>query len=1171
MRFGVLGPLSVWRSDGTPVRIPELKVRTLLADLLAGGGQSLAAHRLIDDLWGDALPVNPSGALHAKVSQLRRVLGDAEPGGRALVELRAPGYALAVGAEDVDSERFTALLHRARATDELPLRGELLDEALAQWRGPAFADFAEEPFARAAISRLEENRLVAQEERAETRLALGEHASLVGELADLVARHPLRERLRAAQLRALYGSGRRSEALAGYREVRALLSRELGLDPGRDLVELHQAMLEQAPELEPRRPTATAPPAPGTTPAPASGTETGATPAPAAAAEASPAPAATVAAGSAPTSVPAPDGVPPLPQLPSPLTELIGRTKAVRHVRELLAARRLVTLTGPGGVGKTRLALETARQLAEPDADTGTGAGTDTSTAEAPADEAETGPVAVCLVELSGQPHGGDPAAAETVAETVAAALGLRDDMTWGARGDAGPAGVTERLAAALSRRRLLLVLDNCEHRTGPVAELAARLLAAAPGLRILATSQEPLALAGEVVWPVPPLTPDDAARLFVARAAEAAPAFAADIDAEADAVGAICRRLDGLPLALELAATRVRALGVRELRSRLDDRFRLLATAQRGVPPRQRTLRAAIDWSWEPLDGRERAVLRRLAVHAEGCSLAAAEEVCAGGEVARDDVLDLLAALVDRSLVVVAETPYGPRYRLLESVAAYGLERLREADEEHRVRLAHARHYAALAETAQPLLHGAAQHTWLARTDAETANLRAALDTALRHDDAEGAPLALRLSCALAWYRVLRGRIGEAHRSLAAALRHAAAGPERELHARAAAWCTGLAVLAGTESDPVGSARTALERYDALAAADPLGRARARWFLGHALLGAGELSAAEALTGRALDSFRALDDRWGVAAALGDRACLALVRGELADAERHGTRSAELFEELGDPWGQVRTVHPRASRARISGDYDRAAALLRAALPRAEQLGLWPEVTGLLCGLGRIALLTGDPGEARSRHESALRLATEHGVRAGQADAELGLALGARAQGRLDVAERHLGSVLDWYREVRLDAAGALVLAELGFVAEQRGDAKTALARQVEGFAVARDTGDPRALALALEGIAGARLLGGSATAAAVLLGAAAAARASVAAPLPDAERGDVRRITAAARAALGEAEFTAAHERGAALSPESALAQEVDVPARPPVFPDEAVTVRSPEIRFP
>ncbi|WP_420819177.1 ATP-binding protein, partial [Nonomuraea lactucae] len=342
----------------------------------------------------------------------------------------------------------------------------------------------------------------------------------------------------------------------------------------------------------------------------------------------------------------------------------------------------------------------------------------------------------------------------------------MRDD-------EAAP--LPRRLAAALAAKRALLVLDNCEHVVEEVAALVPLLLKAAPGLRVLATSQEPLGVTGERVLPVPPLPEPDAVRLFAARAGiepyrdqDRDQGRNQDRDRDRDrdwerddttptTLATICRRLDGIPLALELAATRVRALGVQGLADRLDDRFRVLTTGMRDAPARQRTLRATIDWSWGLLTGQERVVLRRLAVHADGCTLEAAEEVCAEPGV---DVLDAVARLVDRSLVVVAA---GPRYRLLESVAAYCGERLAESGELETVRERHARHYTALAERAE--LRGPRQREWLELLDVESANFRLALATG---------PEPLRLANALAWYWYLRGRLGEARRSLTAALNRA-------------------------------------------------------------------------------------------------------------------------------------------------------------------------------------------------------------------------------------------------------------------------------------------------------------------------------------------------------------------------------------------------------------
>lgn len=1014
MRFGVLGPLDVRTADGTPVKVPERKVRLLLADLLADRGRPVSADRLIADLWGDDGPGNPLRALHAKVSQLRRALEEAEPGGRDLVESRSPGYL--VHADSVDADVFAELTARARAATDPAARAALLTDALNLWRGPAFADFADLDFARPAITRLEEQRLVALEDLALARLDLGEHAAVVSELADVVVRHPLRERLRAIHLRALYRAGRQHEALAAYDELRRRLADELGVDPSPELAALHRAMLNQDPRLAP-------PVRPGT-------------------------------------------------NLPNPLTGLVGRERDVAEVRRLLAEHRLVTLTGPGGVGKTRLAVETARQLVD------------------------GFPDGVWVVEVS---------APCVLPDLLTAALGIRDDGTWGGE----HVDAAERLTTALRDKRMLLVLDNCEQMIAEVAELTAAVLRTAPHMRVLATSQEPLAVAGEVRHTVAPLAESAAVELFVARVG-AAGGSASDLAA----VAAICRRLDGIPLALELAATKVRALGVTGVLSRLDDRFRVLAGGYRDAPPRQRTLRAMLDWSWELLDDAARVVLRRLAVHHEGCAFEAAEAVCGG-----DDVLDVLTGLVDRSLVVVVEGAGGTRYRLLESPAAYCVERLAEAGELDEVRARHVEYYTGLAEQAR--LRGPDQHEWLRRLDAESANLRGALDHAVRRGLVSPA---LRLVDALAWYWVLRGRLGEARRAFEAAHALGRTGATT-------AWHTAIRILTGDGTDRA-------ERIGAALRSCP--EPHASWFLGHALCEIGDITSAEELTDRALTGFAATGDRWGTAAALGDRALQRFVRGDLSAAAREGERSVVLFRDLGDTWGQLRGTRVLAFVAEAFGDHDEAADRLRAGLRLADRLGLWPEVSDLTSGLGRIALLAGDHARAREHHERAAHLASQHGFRAGEVNARLGLALGARREGDLDTAEELLNAVLDWHDEVGLTSANALVLAELGFVAELRGDPATAAARHRDSYAVAADTGDPRALALALEGLAGAA----DPVDAAILLGAADAARRSRGAPLPPAERGDVDRITARAGVALGPEAFAEHFTRGATLTPDQARA---------------------------
>ncbi|MET7461466.1 BTAD domain-containing putative transcriptional regulator [Nonomuraea sp. NPDC005501] len=1013
VRFGVLGPLAVWAQDGGPVRVAEPKVRALLADLLAHGGGPVPPDRLIDDLWGERPPRNPAGTLQARVSQLRRALGD--PG---LITHGPAGYRLAPA--DTDASRFLALLAGPPARPGLPrladgprgdegtawLRERLarLDEALGLWRGPAYAEFADAGFARPEIARLEEARLSALEEQAEVRLALGGDADLAG----LVRLHPLRERLRGLHILALYRRGRQSEALASYGELRELLAEELGLDPSPELSALHQAILRHDPALS----------------APVSASIAGpgrATP------------------------------KEPVTNLPAPLTDLVGRDGELAAVRDLLAAGRLVTLTGPGGVGKTRLALEAARALA----------GTDL-------------PDGVWLVELAG---------AADVAEAVAAVLGVRDD---------GAEPLAPRLARALSGKRALLVLDNCEHVVADAAGLAARLLKAAPGLRVLATSQEPLDVTGERLLPVPPLPEPEAVRLFAARAG---------VEPDA-AVATICRRLDGIPLALELAATRVRALGVEGVAERLDDRFRLLSAGMRDAPARQRTLRAAIDWSWELLTAPERVVLRRLAVHADGCTLEAAEEVCAEPGV---DVLDAVARLVDRSLVVV--TP-GPRYRLLESVSAYCAERLAEAGELDAIRERHARHYTELAVRAE--LRGPRQLAWLDRLDLETANLRLAL----------AGPEPLRLVNALAWYWYLRGRLGEARRSLTAALaRHdGRSGGTSGEAAVASVWLAGMTLLSGETPPAVRQAGL-----------DASGRALASWFLTHVQWAYGDHEERRAAADRALAAYEELGDRWGVAAALSLRAKLAQVRCDLEAMRCDGERSLALFTELGDDWGRMEAMDALDRRAETRGDYAEAARLREEELRLAERLGF--EVPFKLSALGRIALLAGDYATADDLHERARRLAVAQSYKSAEESAVLGLAMSARRQGRYTEAEALLTPWLDWLREVRGTAGVAFVLAELGFAAEQRGDAATALARHRAGHEAALASGDPRAVALALEGLAGAVSLAGDHAEAARLLDAASAMRREAGTPRPAAERLDVDRIAARVHEALGETAWEHAH----------------------------------------
>jgi tetratricopeptide (TPR) repeat protein len=558
-----------------------------------------------------------------------------------------------------------------------------------------------------------------------------------------------------------------------------------------------------------------------------------------------------------------------------------------------------------------------------------------------------------------------------------------------------------------------------------------------------------------------------------------------------------------------------VRALGVEQVAVRLDDRFRLLSSGYRDAPVRQQTLRATIDWSWDLLSDSDRVLLRRLAVH-ESWALDAVDDV------------DGLARLVDRSLVTVVDDADGPRYRLLESVAAYGLERLREAGELEEIQEGHNRHYTVLAERADAALRGQDQGRWLDRLDQEFPNLRRSLDGAHARKDAA---LALRLVIATAWYLFLRGRLGEARRwvDLALAIDGEASDANAAAIAWASAWRASLRLLTGDGPDPT-TAPPCFDDIDDLAQ-----RARAEWFLGFAESDWGQMTTSEELVTSALTSCRDLGDDWGVAAALSTQAKQACSRGDLASVARAGEQSLALFRRLGDRWGQLQAMEWLGALAQLSGDCDRATVLHRDALRLAQDLGLWPQAADQLSWLGQIRTRVGDHEGALALHEQARRLAAEHSYKPGETFAEIGLGCAARQAGDLETAEKALTHVLAALRHSDHGAgvADAIVLTELGYIAELRGDAAAAHTLHTEGLTAARKLGDPRALARAFEGLAGAESLTGQHRQAARILGKAARARASAAVPLSPAERSDIERIAETIRAALGEAAFATEHDK--------------------------------------
>ncbi|MEV0198426.1 BTAD domain-containing putative transcriptional regulator [Nonomuraea sp. NPDC050691] len=838
MRIGILGPLQV---AGVAVR--GARVRALLVRLALDPGHVVTADRLIGDLWPDEAPEHPMAALQSLVSRARREA----PG---TVASHPAGYALDVPATEVDAWEFERLVRAGEAR-----------AALRLWRGPALADVAAMPFAAGPAARLEELRLTALGARIATDLARQDAATgpghpagrddatpagrpagtgggaeeVVAELRALVAEHPLREPFHALLVRALVAAGRRGEALEAFERARAGLADELGADPGPALREAHLAALRDEP-------TTPGEPVPLTT---------------------------------------LPDE-PRGGRMPARMTSFVGRSDDLSRLRALLTAptpgdgARLVTLVGPGGAGKTRLAVETA------DALDGT----------------------VWLVELAAA--GGVRAAVEGVLRTTDAVTALR------------------------GARRPLIVLDNCEHLVDEAARVAQSLLGAVPALRILATSREPLDIPGETLHRVLPLEEAAAVELFRDRAAAARP----DARVEAGNAARICRELDGVPLAIELAAARLRTMPVALLLRGLGDR--LAFRGGRTAEPRHRTLRAVIDWSWELLSDAERELLRAFTVFAGGASADAVARVCghrveahqdrrsgADGEADGSDVLGVLASLVDKSLIGLS----GDRYTMLETIRQYAAADLPD------VRRAHARYYTLLAEEAGPGLRTGGQLHWLAVLDAEQANLDAALE---RTDDP------LRLFLARLWPWSMRGRRGEAAERAAEVLRRVGDSPPE---GRELAYGLCRVILGDRPGD-------AVRRSDHPAAVAAF-----------ALMPTPPPDVVE-LAEAAAERLRDHPDAWTRAAAL---LMCGLARFEFGPAAEAGEplRAALAgFRETGDRWGLSYTLHWLSLAAENEGDDARAMALAM------EGERLAGEIAGLeapqgpiifLARLGRLQARTGD------------------------------------------------------------------------------------------------------------------------------------------------------------------------------------------------------------------
>ncbi|NUT40544.1 MAG: AfsR/SARP family transcriptional regulator [Thermoactinospora sp.] len=1004
----------------------------MLAALALEPGRIISRGRLVDWIWGERPPADEVNALQALVSRLRRVLPD------GVIEADAGGYRLAVPPDAVDVQRFERLVAQARSAEPAD-KADLLRSALALWRGAALADIAlqDSEVFDAVVARLDELHITALGDRIDADIRLGRAADMVSELTDLVASHPLREGFVAALMRALAEAGRGNEALTVYQRTRERLADELGADPSAELSALHTALLRG--ELGTR-------------------TETVRT------------------------------------NLRAELTSFVGKGDDIAEVADLAVRHRLVTLTGPGGSGKTRLATETAR----------------TMLAELPD--------GAWLVELASVREGGD------LAQAALTAIGLRDQgMLSGPR--AGEP--MDRLVTALRERAILLILDNCEHVIEDAAAFADRLLGECRRLRILATSREPLGITGEVLWQVEPLAlPSESAdpgevgdSPAVRLLRDRAELVRKDIGSDARTLATmarICRALDGIPLAIELAAARLRTMSLDQLARRLDDRFSLLTGGSRTALPRHKTLRAVVDWSWDLLSEAERGVLRRLSVFAGGAGLEGAERVCGGELFAGEPVLDVLTALIEKSLLV-ATGEDSPRYRMLGTIREYAVQRLAEAGEVEQARRAQLDYLSELAEEADKHLRGTGQLEWLATLEAEHDNINAALRGAI----ADGwAQEAMRLAGGAGWYWFLSG-----HRVEGAELSVAAASLPGEVSddVRALAYTVVTMFLTSGIGRDQYQAEEWIHEAHRLTRHSPTGHPMLKFVALWERLVQDPMGFMSAL-----DPLIADENPWVRAQARITRARFRLtLGGDETDVDTDTEIALAEFRALGERLGTSLALSFLAERLAMRGEFARACENLEEAAKALNELGVREETLNLRTRQAQLHWLLGDEPASQAAMTAAERAAS--GITWPDALAEVALTKAqlARWRGDLDEANLQLASVRAML--VSEELSPMIHAKTMDLAAYLTDDLDKARVYRIEAFAAIVDTGYTPLIAEVLIGLADLALRQGDAERAARLLAAGDVERGTA-----DRSQPDGVRLVVETRERLGEDLFTEASRAG-------------------------------------
>ncbi|MEU2672871.1 BTAD domain-containing putative transcriptional regulator [Streptomyces sp. NPDC007164] len=1017
MRYLILGVTEARDENGAVLPVNGTRLRALLAALALRAGRPVPVADLVDDTWGVDPPHDAPAALQALVGRLRRILG------RDAITSTHGGYRLEAGPDEVDLHAFERLSRRGAEeldSGDPATAARTLRTALGLWRGPALADLPDRDHGHAL--RPDAHRLAALERRIEADLrcaATGAGAgagpddgrtsgprTLVPELMELTAAHPYDERFRAQLIRALCAEGRQADALVAYEDARRTLADGLGADPGAELTQLHRELLTPS-QPQPHSLAQSQSQIPVAVAAAAASAGASVTPV-----------ASSVAVGN----------------LRPRLTSFVGREPELRSIGADLTRSRLVTLTGPGGSGKTRLAEEAAAH----------GAPTDAWIAE------------LASVE--------DPV---DVPGAVLSALGLRETaLLRDTNRDAQPPRtdptdlLVEHLAHCSRIRPVLLILDNCEHVIDAAAALAETLLTHCPQLRILATSREPLGVPGESVRPVGPLPADPAHRLFAERARAVRPDFdpGRGVAHDADAVAEICRRLDGQPLAIELAAARLRMLGPRQIADRLDDRFRLLTGGSRTVLPRQQTLRAVVDWSWDLLDEDERTALRQVSVFAGGWDLQAAEAVVtpgtspagpdsAGPDSAGPDsagpvpagpvpagpdstgpaptgpapgrlsTADLIGALVDKSLVVATPAPAGEmRYRLLETIHEYAAERAAEAPEIRAAAAsAHTAYFLALVERAEPRIRSGDQLPWIERLETELDNIRAALHRTVLTGPSE--PEAVRLVLGMGWFWWLRNFRTE---GLTWTERAVALGPEPTDAGDPRYWprmhLEMLRHFLVLETRPTVDLHDDEEHQalmarvaDALRSSGPQSARFPGLLWPMATFRTGTVTGTHANIETAVENARVHGGAWEYSVTLMYRTHMVVdMPGGMPGVDADLAELRELGRRVGDRWIRAQVASATAEAAVMRGRSAQARAAYEEALLLSREVGAHIEAPFLLARLAELAHLTGDLADFDRLLTEAEREAERHQVHDARAYGQFLRAGVALERGDV-VAARHL------------------------------------------------------------------------------------------------------------------------------------------------------------------